>query len=107
MSSWTSPPNGRRGFLYPNALDHDSGSLSVPVEGTPGADSDEGRAEALQRPGLTSITLWRRADPSIQTTSGHWHGQPCNPQTSAPTACRYLWRRAGRVLGIGSWHVLR
>src|SRR5438067_8331594 len=97
MSSWTSSPNGRRGFLYPNALAHDSGSLSVPVEGAPGADSDEGRAEALQRPGLTSITLWRRADPSIQTTCLHWHGRHCNRQTSAPAACRYRWRRARRV----------
>src|SRR5216110_3873918 len=88
MCSWTSPPTAVGDFLYPNALAHDSGSLAFRGGMLPGADSDDGCAEALQRPGLSSITLWRRADPSIQTTSGHWHGQHCNHPTSAPAACR-------------------
>src|SRR5204862_2069942 len=68
MFSWTSPPTAVGDFLYPNALAHDSGSLAFRGGMLPGADSDDGCAEALQRPGLSSITLWRRADPSIQTT---------------------------------------
>src|SRR5438132_13359491 len=101
MFSWTSPPTAVGDFLYPNALAHDSGSLAFPGGMLPSADSDDGRAEALQRPGLSSITLWRRADPSLQTTFGHWHGNHAIVKPSRRPACGNGGRRPRPFAGSG------